>query len=71
MIGACSALIVLKLRGWDRSLGIAEEIKIAETLGIPITYREHVGREHVGEAFQVLTRRGWEDEAMSPPSLGE
>jgi hypothetical protein len=35
-------MVVLKLGGWEESVGIAAEIKIAEDLGIPVTYMEPV-----------------------------
>lgn len=40
MLEAASKLVVVKLPGWDRSKGIAVEIKIAEQLGIPVEYLE-------------------------------
>lgn len=36
----CGLLVVLKLAGWDRSRGVARELELAETLGIPIVYME-------------------------------
>lgn len=36
----CSKLIVLKLEGWEKSIGVTEEIKIAKSLGIPIEFLE-------------------------------
>lgn len=38
LLAAASKLLVAKLPGWERSAGIAAEIKIAEELGIPIEY---------------------------------
>lgn len=37
---ASRKVIVLMLDGWDRSKGVAAEIKIAEHAGIPIEYME-------------------------------
>ena len=34
----CAALVVLMLPGWEHSVGVAGERKIAEELGIPIFY---------------------------------
>lgn len=39
MIAACSMLVVLKLDGWESSVGVAAEIEIAKRLGIPVFYR--------------------------------
>lgn len=36
MLKACGALAVLELPGWEASKGVAEEIKIAHRLGLPI-----------------------------------
>lgn len=36
----CSEMIVLKLPGWDVSVGVTSEIKYATELGIPIRYIE-------------------------------
>jgi hypothetical protein len=37
----CTVVVVLKLYGWDRSKGIAEEIKIAEFMGKEVVYMEY------------------------------
>jgi hypothetical protein len=37
----CSRLIVLQLPGWEASRGVNAEIKIAESLGIPVEYMPH------------------------------
>lgn len=37
-ISRSSEMIVLKLSGWDSSLGVAGEIKLAEELNIPVNY---------------------------------
>ena len=42
MISKCDKLIVLRLPGWEESVGVAGEIKIAEELGIPIEYMDPV-----------------------------
>ena len=36
----CDQMWVLKLPGWDLSVGVAEEIKTAELLSIPLYYKE-------------------------------
>lgn len=33
-------MIVLKLKGWEKSVGLQNEIKIAKEMGIPIEYIE-------------------------------
>ena len=40
ILQTCSLLVVLKLPGWDKSKGVAGELRIAEELGIPIRYIE-------------------------------
>lgn len=41
MLSNCEKLIVLKLDGWDKSVGVAAEVKIAEEMGIPVDYMDH------------------------------
>ena len=36
MLGACCALVVLAIEGWNRSVGVAREIEIAKEMGLPI-----------------------------------
>jgi hypothetical protein len=36
----CTKLVVYKMPGWNKSVGIGEEIKFAEAHGIPIEYIE-------------------------------
>src|SRR6266550_797636 len=36
-------LIVCTMEGWEESYGIAEEIKYAETLGLPVYYTSFMG----------------------------
>lgn len=38
MISCCDKLIVLMLDGWDKSVGVQAEIKIAAEMGLPIEY---------------------------------
>jgi Domain of unknown function (DUF1937) len=38
ILETCSKLIVLKLDGWEESVGVQAEIRIAKKLGIPIEY---------------------------------
>ena len=38
MISICTKLIVLMLDGWEKSVGVAAEIKIANEFGIPVEY---------------------------------
>lgn len=33
---ACSELWVLELEGWEQSIGVAAEIRLAEELGLPV-----------------------------------
>lgn len=40
MISHCGKLIVLKLNGWEESVGIAAEIEIANGFGIPVEYMD-------------------------------
>jgi hypothetical protein len=35
---ACSAIYVLQLPGWEESVGVQAEIRIAQELGLPVTY---------------------------------
>jgi hypothetical protein len=36
----CDEMHVLKMEGWDKSRGVAEEIEFAKEVGIPIKYIE-------------------------------
>ena len=38
MIGCCDILTVYMQPGWESSSGVQAEIKIAESLGVPVTY---------------------------------
>ena len=38
MLSACGKLIVLCLPGWDESVGVQAEIKMALEMGIPVEY---------------------------------
>lgn len=38
---ACKGLYVLKVDGWEQSIGVQAEIKIAKELGIPVEYLEY------------------------------
>lgn len=38
ILSTCCKLIVLKLDGWEQSVGVAAEIAIAKNLGLPIEY---------------------------------
>lgn len=40
LIQACSKVLVLKLDGWEESVGIRNEINIALKLGKPVEYAE-------------------------------
>ena len=40
MLPACDELWVVKMDGWDKSLGVAGEIELAKKIGIPIKYIE-------------------------------
>lgn len=40
MIGFCARLVVAKMDGWHTSTGVAAEIDIAESLGIPVEYMD-------------------------------
>ena len=45
MLGVCSGLVVLQLSGWERSRGVAEEIRIAETIGLPTQFELLAARD--------------------------
>lgn len=38
---ACSSLWVLKLPGWEESVGIRHELALAQKLELPVTFLEH------------------------------
>lgn len=38
MLIACSKLLVAKMPGWNKSVGVAGEVKIARQMGIPIEF---------------------------------
>ena len=39
-LSRCSKMIVVQLEGWDVSIGIRDEIAMAQEFGIPIQYME-------------------------------
>ena len=43
VLSVCGKLIVLKLDGWDRSVGVAAEISTALAMQIPIEFSEWEG----------------------------
>ena len=38
MLSLCEMLIVVKLDGWEESLGVAAEIELAQSMGLPLRY---------------------------------
>lgn len=38
IIRLCEKVVVLKLKGWEKSVGVQAEIRIAERLEIPVEY---------------------------------
>jgi hypothetical protein len=38
MLKACKCLVVLRLPGWEQSIGVKAEIGIANELGLPVEY---------------------------------
>lgn len=38
ILGRCSAMIVLKLDGWEQSIGIKAEVEFAQKRGIPVAW---------------------------------
>ena len=45
MLQACTKLVVLMQEGWQKSTGVANEVKIAIELGIPVIYMEYKSEE--------------------------
>src|SRR3990167_5331074 len=41
-LSKCNKLIVLKLEGWEKGVGVQAEIKYAKELGIPVEYMEEI-----------------------------
>jgi len=42
VISRCGRVIILKLDGWQESIGVKGEVEIAEEFGIPVEYMEPV-----------------------------
>lgn len=38
MLSRCDKMVIVKMEGWEKSVGLAGEIEIANALGIPIEY---------------------------------
>jgi hypothetical protein len=38
LLKKCDEMVVYKMEGWDKSKGVTEEINMAESLGLKITY---------------------------------
>lgn len=55
MLAACSRLLVLRLDGWDRSVGVAAEIRIARETGTEVLY--------------IDSEADWADEPDEMPDL--
>jgi hypothetical protein len=47
-ISKCDKLMVFKIRGWDKSLGVQAEIKIAKKYKIPVEYIEDKIKKGIG-----------------------
>jgi hypothetical protein len=62
-IGVSSAMYVLCLKGWDKSVGVTEEIKIAKRLGIDIYYIDpkDYGLEVDPESFSAIDKSNPKD----------
>lgn len=41
MLAVCDGIIVLQLKGWEQSKGVAAEIEIAKEMGKPVAYQAH------------------------------
>jgi hypothetical protein len=46
-LGRYDEVVVLMLDGWQESIGVAAEIRIAEQLGMRVTYRPAGAQDHV------------------------
>jgi hypothetical protein len=51
-------LLVLMLDGWDKSIGVTEEIQIAQDSGIPIIYADYAGLPVVEDLVEKLDTLG-------------
>ena len=40
VLGCCRRVVVLKLAGWQESIGVRVEIALAEEMGLPVEYME-------------------------------
>ena len=40
MLGACQEIVVLRLDGWDRSVGVRAEVAKATEWGMPVSYMD-------------------------------
>ena len=66
MIRLAAAVVVLKLDGWQQSAGVLAEVKLAESLSIPIVWAEEEdGPEVVLGAVLESQRAVWV--SSSPP----
>lgn len=48
MLERCDGVVVVQLDGWRESKGVAEEISIAQQLGLPLIYVDADGRQATG-----------------------
>ncbi len=37
-LGCCRRVVVLRLEGWEQSVGVTSELRIAKELAMPVTY---------------------------------
>lgn len=47
-IRKADAMFVLTIDGWEESLGVTQEIGLAEELNLPVQYFTEMGLEHLG-----------------------
>jgi hypothetical protein len=59
MLAACAELWVVKMSGWDQSVGVRHEIEIAHELGLRVRFLDHpVTEEIVHQVLAKLTTEG-------------
>ena len=66
LLSKCDELFVLRDEGWDRSVGITAEIKLAQELNMSITYVEFDGENY--RMFKKITDIKCEPFPIIPPN---
>ena len=68
LLARCDAVVVLTLDGWETSVGVREEVRIAQELGKPVRYVAPALANVSPTLAHVASGRGGADQTPSRPN---